>query len=32
MKDGSGSCAIVSRRKNRNGLSPMLARIDNIAA
>jgi len=32
INDGSGSCAIVSSRRKRNGLSPILARIDRIAA
>src|SRR5258708_22161149 len=32
MNDGSGSCARVSSRKNRNGLSPIVWRIERIAA
>src|SRR6266852_8860145 len=32
INDGSGSCEKVRRRKNRNGLSPIVARIERIAA
>src|SRR6266568_1513439 len=32
INDGSGSCEKVRRRRNRNGLSPIVARIERIAA
>jgi hypothetical protein len=32
MNDGNGSWAIVNSRKNKNGLSPIVARIARIAA